>query len=265
MLKRLLVAACLLGWPTLAHAETACTLLMETKSGEIVHQVGAGCEERIGPASTFKLVLAVIGFDAGILKNASEPAWEYKEEYGPVFEGQDQTMTPWLWLKASPVWYSRLITAELGMEKFADYVARLDYGNGDVSGDPSKNNGLTHSWLNRSLQVSPMEQARFMQRLLKRELPVSDMAMQETLLNMPQFLLADGWTLWGKTGTGYQRNRDGSFSKNQYGWFVGNVNRSGERYIVVHLIKDAKPTRGAAGPRARDELLATLDGVLAGL
>lgn len=265
MLKRLLVAACLLAWPGLAHAETACTLLMEAETGTIVHRQGDKCEERIGPASTFKLVLAVIGFDAGILKNASEPAWPYKAEYGAAFAGQDQTMTPWLWLKTSPVWYSRLITAELGMEKFAGYVARLDYGNHDVSGDPGRNNGLTHSWLNRSLQASPVEQARFMQRLIKRDLPVSDTAMQETLANMPQFLLADDWTLWGKTGTGYQRNADGSFSRNQYGWFVGNVNRSDSRYVVVHLIKDEKPIKGAAGPRARDELLETLDAILARL
>ena len=38
-------------------------MVAEARSGTLVHQEGSGCDERIGPASTFKLTLSVIGFD----------------------------------------------------------------------------------------------------------------------------------------------------------------------------------------------------------
>ena len=61
-----------------------------------------------------------------------------------------------------------------------------------------------------------------MSRLLKRELPVSDKARDRTLAIMPGFSLPDGWTAYGKTGTGFQPLRDGTFDRSrQFGWFVG--------------------------------------------
>lgn len=46
-------------------------------------------------------------------------------------------------------------------------------GNQDTSGDKGKNNGLTHSWLSSSLEISPEEQIDFLQKLLDNKLPVS--------------------------------------------------------------------------------------------
>lgn len=47
--------------PISARAETACLVIAEAASGEVLHHEGDGCDEIIGPASTFKLTLAVIG------------------------------------------------------------------------------------------------------------------------------------------------------------------------------------------------------------
>jgi methanethiol S-methyltransferase len=57
-----------------AQAETLCTFVMEAQSGRIVTGQGA-CASRTTPASSFKLALALMGYDSGILKDAYTPAW----------------------------------------------------------------------------------------------------------------------------------------------------------------------------------------------
>ena len=47
-----------------------------------------------------------------------------------------------------------------GAKRFAAYVAGFGYGNQDVSGEPGRHNGMTHSWLNTSLLISPAEAGR---------------------------------------------------------------------------------------------------------
>jgi beta-lactamase class D len=62
------------------------------------------------------------------------------------------THSPRTWMKNSCLWYSRVLTKELGIKKFQEYVTKFNYGNMDLSG------GLTESWISSSLKISPMEQ-----------------------------------------------------------------------------------------------------------
>ena len=238
-----------------ARAETRCLIVADAASGTIVHSEGEHCDETLGPASTFKLPLAIIGFDAGILEDAEHPAWPYKTSYGAVRSVDKATTTPRRWLEQSVLWFSRKLVVELGAERFADYVQRLDYGNADVTGDPGASNGMTHSWLNSSLQITPREQASFMRRLLLADLPVTEAAAQKAIGSLPQFAGGEGWQIVGKTGTGYLREASGELGKRQYGWFVGCGQREGEALVFAYLIEDAEAGGSAAGPRARDELL----------
>jgi beta-lactamase class D len=248
-----------------AGAAPVCTLLVEADSGKVLDRQGTQCEQRNSPASTFKIALAVIGYDAGILIDAHTPALPYREEYEAFLESWRKTVDPTSWLRDSVVWYSREITRRLGVERFQHDVDRLDYGNRDLSGDPGKNNGLTNAWLSSSLQISPAEQMVFLRKLLHHQLPVSPQALDRTEAIMPQFLLPDGWTVHGKTGNGYQVGADGKVDRDrQFGWFVGWA-RKGERQVVfARLIKDDAKAETFASLRARDSMLADLPGLLAG-
>ena len=115
------------------------------------------CIDRIGPASSFKFTLALMGFDAGILTDADNPAWPYKKSYAAVRSADKATTTPERWMRESILWYSRVLVEKLGAERFAAYVSAFDYGNADVSGEPGQDNGMTHSWLNTSLLISPAD------------------------------------------------------------------------------------------------------------
>src|SRR5690606_12726087 len=90
-----------------------------------------------------------------------------------------QPATPAHWMRESVVWYSQQVTLRLGAERFAAYVAAFGYGNGDVSGDPGRGNGLTHAWLGASLEISPAEQVAFLRALIGHDLPVSAAAVAQ--------------------------------------------------------------------------------------
>ncbi len=56
-----------------AFARPVCTLVVEADD-RVLHREGR-CEEPESPASTFKIALAVMGYDAGVLIGPHEPVW----------------------------------------------------------------------------------------------------------------------------------------------------------------------------------------------
>jgi len=111
-----LLATSLIG--TVAHAETrvACTLVQKVGTAERVFQQGEECARRIAPASTFKLPLALIGFDSGLLRTPEAPARPYDPATNAAFESWRQTIMPRLWLRFSVIWDSQWITTTHGTE-----------------------------------------------------------------------------------------------------------------------------------------------------
>ncbi|TIT08028.1 MAG: class D beta-lactamase, partial [Mesorhizobium sp.] len=83
----LYLLAWLLGFPIRAQSaplkDVECTLILDAASGETLYQQGV-CDQRFSPASTFKIPLSLIGYDAGILSDEHTPSWEYKPEFNAV-------------------------------------------------------------------------------------------------------------------------------------------------------------------------------------
>lgn len=245
-----------------ARADTGCTLVVDYAGSEILHETG-DCKTRHGAQSTFKLPLALMGFDSGILKDAHAPVWPYDKSYETNREEEKRETDPTRWEKDSIVWYSQKLTRTIGMEKFRRYIEAFNYGNKDLSGDAGKNNGLTHSWLSSSLQISPVEQIAFVRGLLGRSFDLSPHAYDMTLAIVPQFS-ASGWTVHGKTGTGFEKNKDGTQNRNrQQGWFVGWAEKEGRTVLFAKFIADDKKETTYAGPRTRDAFLLELPGIMA--
>ncbi|WP_341893970.1 class D beta-lactamase [Ferrovibrio terrae] len=261
MLKSLAAVCGLLLLPICDVAVAAtCTLVVNAADGRLLHESG-DCASRNSPASTFKLPLAVMGFDAGILKDPHKPVWSYRQEYRASREEARKATDPSYWLMESIVWYSQQLTLKLGMPAFRRYVDGFDYGNRDLSGDPGRKNGLTQAWLGHSsLQISPREQVVFLRRLLDRALPVSRTAQDKAIASLPVFTAMDGWAVRGKTGSGYQRGPGGNVDRTQpFGWFVGWAEKPGRDAVVFARLRklDSGPAMGA-GPQTRDSLLADL-------
>lgn len=230
-------------------AETSCLLIKENNN--VLKQEG-DCQTRYAPCSTFKIAISLMGYDDNLLKNEAKPELPFKKGYADYLPVWREPHNPTTWMKNSCVWYSQVLTEKLGMKKFNDYVSLFNYGNKDTSGDKGKNNGLTHSWLSSSLEISPIEQTQFLQKMIDHNLPVSVKAQEMT--NNILFLeeLPNGWKLYGKTGSGSLLNADKTQKSDlQHGWFVGYLKKDQKTITFAYHIVDDEKQETYAGPRAK--------------
>jgi beta-lactamase class D len=247
-MRRLNVVFCLFFGvvaPYAAENSAQATSFLARENGHVLLEEG-DTNVRHSPCSTFKIALSAMGYDAGILKDETRPTWDFKPgcfEFLPIWK---QPHDPTLWMKNSCVWYSQVLTPQLGMEKFQKYVSSFDYGNCDLSGDPGQNNGLTKAWLGSSLLISTSEQVAFLEKLLKCQLPVSSHAHEMTKKILYRETLSNGWKLYGKTG-----------ANECQGWFVGWIEKDERTIVFAHHIADdgAQPNHGA---RAKEAAIAKL-------
>jgi beta-lactamase class D len=247
-----------------AQAKTVCTVISDAGTGHVVMQEGH-CLERVTPASTFKIAISLMGFDAGILKDAHSPTLPYRDGY-PDWGGDAwrQPTDPARWMTYSVVWFSQQVTHALGEVRLQKYAKEFGYGNADVSGDPGKNNGLDRSWISSSLTISPMEQIAFLRKLVNRELPVSSHSVDMTNQITQVTKLPGGWDIHGKTGTAFPHHADGSNDEaHAHGWFVGWMTKDSHTLVFARLIQDERKESGTAGIRARDAFLKELPALFA--
>jgi beta-lactamase class D len=245
-----------------ASPDNVCTLLADASTGVILKQEGE-CDRRAPPASTFKIPIALMGYDAGFLKDENNPKLPFKKGYPDWIESWRTDTDPAAWMKNSVVWYSQQVTQALGKEKFESYVTDFGYGNADVSGDKGKDNGLTRSWLSSSLRISPLEQIDFLTKVVTRKLPVSAHAYEMTEAILTEYELPDGWIVRGKTGAGFAVNADGTPNRQKpIGWYVGWASKDGRIVVFARLKENSEPQKMSPGFGTRDELLKDLPSML---
>ena len=180
------------------------------------------CAERTSPCSTFKVPLALMAFDQGILVDEnSSMKWD-GTKYSRESWNHDQTATTWM--QNSVVWFSQRLTPRLGMKKVKRQLARFGYGNADMSG------GITKAWLESSLLISADEQLNFWKRFWREELPVSKHAFDMTKKITLAETSPSGITLHGKTGSG-----------TGLGWYAGHLTSGGREYVVVATYNERSP------------------------
>lgn len=246
---------------TINNSDFTAIEVTNLNNGRKLYKNQSLCAERLSCASTFKIALALMGFDSGVLINESSPVWYYSAPEQLPYDSWRGGQTPASWLKNSAVWYSQQITLTLGMERFDKYVHLLNYGNMDTSGNAQRgdfvaNNcnsflicpGLINCWLSSSLKISADEQSEFLIKLVDNKLPFSLRTQQLTKKIMYRETLLDDTVMYGKTGTAMY-SIDGS--RNLYVfWFVGFAEKGGQKYVFAtnrRLVvpKDASPMSGA--------------------
>ena len=235
----------------------SCLAMADAASGATLAREGR-CDERATPASTFNIVVSLMGYDSGILTDAHTPRMPFKDGYTDYNDSWRQDTDPTLWFKNSVLWFAQQVTAALGAERFQRYIDSFGYGNRDLSGDAGKDNGLSLSWVGSSLKISPLEQLDFLRKMVRRELPLSPRAYDMTSRIMAPVTLANGWTVQGKTGTASPVRVDGGEGGElQYGWYVGWASKGGRTVVFAHLVLDRRQG-DAGGPRARAAVLREL-------
>ena len=240
------------------YASNNCFVAKE--AGKVVKQEGK-CDMRHAPCSTFKIAISLMGYEEGILIDATHPEFPYQKGYTDWLEKWKQPHNPTLWMQNSCVWYSQVITQKLGMNKFKEYLIKFNYGNEDATGDKGQNNGLTHSWLSSSLEISPEEQTIFLQKLVDGKLPISPKALEMTKNILFVEDLLDGWTLYGKTGFGSVLNEEKTkkLENRKNEWFVGWIKKDDRTIVfanyIEHTDKQYNPMNKEAKVQGKEKLI----------
>lgn len=216
------------------------------EKGKILKQEG-DCDTAYAPQSTFKIALSLIGFDSGILKDDSAPSWERPKDEDSFINVCKADHDPHSWMRDSCLWYSRILTTKLGMDKFQKYVTDFAYGNMDLSG------GLTSAWISSSLKISLNGQTDFLQKMIDRQFPLSQESYDKTEKIMFIQEMAGGWKLYGKTGNGQQIDNQGQRTDQQHGWFVGYLEKGDRRIVFAGHILDTEKQSTFASFRIRNE------------
>ena len=192
--------------------------------------------KRLSPCSTFKIYNSLIGLETGVLDQEDVytlSKWDGTRYTFPAWN-RDQTLASAT--KESVVWYFQKIASQIGTERMQVYLDKIEYGNRDISG------GLTTFWLRSSLQISAREQVDLLHKLYSGKLPIAPQNM-EIVKNNITLSEDNGVRLMGKTGSGFQ---DGRWL---LGWFVGCVEKQGNRYFFATNIQAPD---GATGGKARE-------------
>jgi beta-lactamase class D len=210
--------------PSVAFGMELHFIAIDVQTGrEIIVQ--GDVRQRSTSSSTFKIALSVIGYDCGILKNDHNPQWSNS--------GSPETHGPKSWIHSSLIWYSKMLIKKIGRTTLQEYVHKFCYGNEDIAGPSEDVDGYTTAHLSSSLKISPKEQAHFIQNLLLGRYPVSFEAVTATQKILPSYFFGDGWTLFCKTGTGYDGSED-----HKVAWLVGWIEKGKQQYSYALLLKD---------------------------
>jgi beta-lactamase class D len=199
-------------------------VLINGLTDENVFDLGPNINERISPCSTFKIVLSLMGYDAQILKDAMTPTWSFQEGYDDFLESWKNPQNPQSWMQYSCVWFSKILSLQLGLEKIENYLCLMNYGNQDLSVGLTKPGSTNPIWVHSSLKISPKEQADFIHRMIQGKLPISIRAVQMTKKILFKEELLNGWQLFGKTGWSGSIGKENGQAL-EYGWFVGWIEK----------------------------------------
>ncbi len=216
--------------------------------------LGSNLDERISPCSTFKIPLSLMGYDGEILIDEKKPTWDFQVGYDDWLPSWRAPQTPQSWMQYSCVWYSKLLSLQLGLIKMESYLISMEYGNKDMSGGLAEPGKATVAWIDSSLKISPTEQVEFIRKMILGKLPTSPNAIQMTKALLFKEELPEGWKLFGKTGMGHSTiGTDGVAL--QHGWFVGWVEKGPNFLPFAYLIRDRKINPDQRIPRVKQLLV----------
>ena len=233
-----------------------CFLLRELGGTAGRVRKGDACAMLVPPASTFKIPHALLALETG-----ARVGWDQLEPWDGVDRGaaswnRDQTLRTAL--EHSVVWYFQRTAQRIGKQKMTAGLASLKYGNGQVG------ENLERFWLDGPLAISADQQAEFLERFVKRELPIKKQyqnGVDDALLQHSGFIMRGDrlpidavWVepetmLWTKTGSADAV--EGSIR-----WLVGHAQVGERRFVFASLVVAEGQLSGEAIDQAVTELKA---------
>ncbi|MDP5082878.1 MAG: penicillin-binding transpeptidase domain-containing protein, partial [Rickettsiaceae bacterium] len=163
--------------------------------------------ERLSPASTFKIPNSLIALEEGILANQYQKIqWDGKKRFLDAWNKHQDLKSAF---RYSCVWFYQELAKQIGRDKYLNYLKKFNYGN-QLLGDD-----ITTFWLGDEgdLKISPLEQIEFLQKIYQQKLPVS----KETFSILQDIMLEESnehYNLYSKSGAATKDWKG-------HGWYVG--------------------------------------------
>ena len=190
-----------------AHGVGGTFVLLDVPSHALTAANPARAKRRFVPASTFKIPNTLIGLDAGVVRDVDE-VLPYGGKPQPFKQWEhDMPLREAMRLSAVPIYQE--LARRVGLARMAAAVKAFDYGNQQIGGAVDK------FWLVGPLEISAVEQAQFLARMLRYQLPVSPRAIEAVAEITLQEKSSDSEVHFK---TGWQ-GREGE----KTGWLVGWV------------------------------------------
>jgi beta-lactamase class D len=146
---------------------------------------------RLPPASTFKIPHTLFALESGVVSGPGEMfEWDGAARTFAVWE-RDMTLADAMRVSNVPVY--REVASRIGRARMQKYLESFDYGSREVG------ESLADFWLVGPLEISAVEQCRFLLRLAAGEMPVAEAQLQE-LRAMMATDMSESITLYAKTG-----------------------------------------------------------------
>ena len=195
--------------------------------------------QRFSPASTFKIVNAMIGLQTGRLTTDSTVIpWDGVLRERPEW---NQDLSLYRAFRYSAVPHFQSLARTIGRDTMQRWLDTLKYGNMRIGG------AVDSFWLDTTLQISPDEQLGLVKKLYFRQLPFRA-SVQESVKKMMEQENNTLYQLAYKTGLG--RTREGR----PLAWMVGWIEENRHVYPFV-LNLDGDPADGARLPAIREKVL----------
>ncbi|MGE5475765.1 MAG: penicillin-binding transpeptidase domain-containing protein [Bacteroidales bacterium] len=172
------------------------------------------------PASTFKIFNALTALSVGAARDPETELFE-SDAGASLVDGKPllpPACTGWINLRTAfansciPVYQT--LARRVGAERFRTLLAQTGYGNGRIDSV-----AVDQFWLEGDFRVTAWDQVRFLDRLVRDDLPFTPAAMAQVRAIMAS-PAANGAVIHAKTGYA-------TAAQPRIGWWVGWVERNG--------------------------------------
>lgn len=201
-----------------------CFLLYDLKNDLYQIYNSNRCEQGFLPASTFKILNALIGLETGVLtdENTVIP-WDSITRTEEAWN-KDHTLASAIQYSVVP--YFQEVARRVGPERMKEFVDDSDYGRMDISKET-----IDRFWLWGDSKITPWEQMNFLLHFYTNKLPFSqaNIDLVKKLIILKQ---TDKWIFRGKTGMTIQDGKN-------LGWLVGYLEENGNVWLYVCNMESA--------------------------
>jgi beta-lactamase class D len=180
------------------------------------------------PASTFKIVNALIGIQTGVITDENMVIkWDGIKRWNADWN-KDLTMKEAFAVSAVP--YFQEVARRIGRDRMKIWIDSLGYGNRNISGP------IDSFWLNNHLKVKPDEELGLVKKMYFDQLPFFKRT-QEIVQSVMLREQNSNYRLFYKTGWGFPENGE------ELGWIVGWIEENRHPYFFVLNIETPVPDR----------------------